>query len=379
MGAQPGGPRARRRCRAPDLRAGGDRHRPRAGEARIKRCIYPVGMRWSTDLAPLVGTDSCRHAHAGFLAHGALHFEFADGCAIDLVAPAAVDVAPGHDAWVIGDEPAVLIEVDFEADTVARLGVAAEHSPLAVAGLAVRQAPRRVRLAGQAEDLLAEDVVLDLVGAAGDRLRRDRDEDLGDTPSSGRRRRRRACPSAPAIERVRRPPPGGRRCSAPSLPSEPSGPGGRPSGAGRLGPLGGPLGGPLQSTSSRRSAGGRAGRRDAAPARRLLDHEVGPAGALRVPGVGLGEVLVGLGRGLVERPGPAAASRRRAAARRRTAARGPAWSAPPRQPVARRADDVVGRDPGVGQEHLVERRRGRSSAAAGGPRRRAGASAARSR
>ena len=100
----------------------------RIGEARIKRCIYPVGMRWSTDLAPLVGTDTCRHAHAGFLAHGALHFEFADGCAIDLVAPAAVDIAPGHDAWVVGDEPAVLIEVDFEADTVARLGVAAEHS-----------------------------------------------------------------------------------------------------------------------------------------------------------------------------------------------------------------------------------------------------------
>ena len=35
---------------------------------------------------------------------------------------------PGHDAWVIGDEPAVLIEVDYEADTIARLGLAAEHT-----------------------------------------------------------------------------------------------------------------------------------------------------------------------------------------------------------------------------------------------------------
>jgi hypothetical protein len=48
-------------------------------------------------------------------------------CTVELTAPAVVDIAPGHDAWVEGDEPAVLIEVDYEADTVARLGVAAEH------------------------------------------------------------------------------------------------------------------------------------------------------------------------------------------------------------------------------------------------------------
>jgi hypothetical protein len=89
--------------------------------------IYPVGVRWSTDLQPLVGTDRCRHAHAGFLAAGALRFEYADGCTVELRAPAVVDIAPGHDAWVEGDQPAVLIEIDYETDTVARLGVAAEH------------------------------------------------------------------------------------------------------------------------------------------------------------------------------------------------------------------------------------------------------------
>ncbi len=98
-----------------------------AGDARIKRAIYPPGMRWSVDLQPLAGTDTCNHAHVGFLAHGALHFEFPDGCVVELQAPAMVDVAPGHDAWVVGDEPAVLIEVDYLADTVARLGVAGEH------------------------------------------------------------------------------------------------------------------------------------------------------------------------------------------------------------------------------------------------------------
>jgi hypothetical protein len=99
----------------------------RVGEARLRRSIYPVGVRWSTDLKPLVGTPACLHAHVGFLAHGSLVFEYTDGCRVEVTAPAVVDVAPGHDAWVVGDERAVLIEVDFQGDTVARLGVAGEH------------------------------------------------------------------------------------------------------------------------------------------------------------------------------------------------------------------------------------------------------------
>jgi hypothetical protein len=99
----------------------------RVGEARIKRSMYPAGLRWSVDLQPLIGTERCGHAHAGFLASGSLTFEYADGCQVAYVAPAVVEVAPGHDAWVPGDEPAVLIEVDFEGDTVGRLGIAGEH------------------------------------------------------------------------------------------------------------------------------------------------------------------------------------------------------------------------------------------------------------
>lgn len=97
------------------------------GDARIKRMVYPPGMRWSVDIKPLVGTEWCEHAHAGFLAEGSLRFEFDDGCSRDFVAPAIVDVPPGHDAVVVGDAHAVLIEVDFEAATVERLGVAERH------------------------------------------------------------------------------------------------------------------------------------------------------------------------------------------------------------------------------------------------------------
>lgn len=97
------------------------------GDARIKRMVYPAGMRWSTDIKPLAGTERCEHAHAGFLTEGALMFEFDDGCTREYVAPAVVCVEPGHDAWVVGDGRAVLIEVDFETTTVPRLGMSALH------------------------------------------------------------------------------------------------------------------------------------------------------------------------------------------------------------------------------------------------------------
>jgi hypothetical protein len=99
----------------------------RIGDARIRRLVYPVGMRWSKDLGPLVGTDRCEHAHAGLLVQGELHVEYDDGCTVELRAPTVVDIAPGHDAWVVGDVPAVLVEVDFERDTIERLGLADRH------------------------------------------------------------------------------------------------------------------------------------------------------------------------------------------------------------------------------------------------------------
>jgi hypothetical protein len=97
------------------------------GDARIRRCTYPPGLRWSTDLKPLLGSDLCEHAHAGFLASGALTYEYPDGCQVVLAAPAVIDVRPGHDAWVVGDEPAVTVEIDFLGDTVSRLGITPSH------------------------------------------------------------------------------------------------------------------------------------------------------------------------------------------------------------------------------------------------------------
>jgi hypothetical protein len=99
----------------------------RAGAARVKRMVYPVGFRWSVDMKPSVGTDLCMHAHVGFLARGEIHVEYADGCVVEHRAPQIVAIEPGHDGWVVGDEPVVLIEFDFEGDTVRRLGMPDTH------------------------------------------------------------------------------------------------------------------------------------------------------------------------------------------------------------------------------------------------------------
>jgi hypothetical protein len=99
----------------------------RAGAARVKRMVYPAGFRWSVDMKQIVGTDLCMHAHVGFLARGEIHIEYADGCVVEHKAPQIVAIEPGHDGWVVGREPVVLIEFDFEQDTVRRLGMPDAH------------------------------------------------------------------------------------------------------------------------------------------------------------------------------------------------------------------------------------------------------------
>lgn len=99
----------------------------RAGEARVKRMVYPPGFRWSVDMKPNVGTALCMHAHVGFLVSGEIHIEYGDGCVVEHKAPQIVAIDPGHDGWVVGKEPVVLIEFDFERDTIRRLGMPDVH------------------------------------------------------------------------------------------------------------------------------------------------------------------------------------------------------------------------------------------------------------
>src|SRR5580765_5839638 len=99
----------------------------RAGGARIKRMIYPAGFHWAKDMKPVTGTDLCMHAHVGFLARGEIHIEYADGCVVEHKAPQVIAIDPGHDGWVVGDGPAVMIEIDFEGETANKLGMPDAH------------------------------------------------------------------------------------------------------------------------------------------------------------------------------------------------------------------------------------------------------------
>lgn len=83
----------------------------RVGQLTIGRGTLEPGWRWSTHLGAHVGTPSCRVHHLQLGIAGRLRVQMDDGETIDILPGDVVDVPPGHDAWVVGDEPAVVIDV----------------------------------------------------------------------------------------------------------------------------------------------------------------------------------------------------------------------------------------------------------------------------
>src|SRR5918996_3335149 len=65
---------------------------------------------WSTHVRPVVGTETCQTRHVGYVLKGRVHVVLDDGTEFDISAGDVVDIRPGHDAWVLGDEPVVTIE-----------------------------------------------------------------------------------------------------------------------------------------------------------------------------------------------------------------------------------------------------------------------------
>ena len=77
----------------------------------LGRAIFEPGWRWSTDVKPFAKTESCQIAHASLILSGRMRVRLDDGTEMDLAAGDAHVVPPGHDAWVVGDEPLVSIDV----------------------------------------------------------------------------------------------------------------------------------------------------------------------------------------------------------------------------------------------------------------------------
>lgn len=70
----------------------------------ISHDIQEPGWRWSVHIKPRVGTEWCQTHHVGVILHGRLHALMADGIEFEMGPMDVIDLPPGHDAWVIGDE-----------------------------------------------------------------------------------------------------------------------------------------------------------------------------------------------------------------------------------------------------------------------------------
>lgn len=79
----------------------------------IGRLTWQPGWRWSVDVKPIAGTQWCQSHHVGYTVSGRLRVQMSDGVELELKPGDIFEIPPGHDAWVLGDEPYVTI--DFEA------------------------------------------------------------------------------------------------------------------------------------------------------------------------------------------------------------------------------------------------------------------------
>jgi class 3 adenylate cyclase len=79
-------------------------------ETTIGRFLLEPGWRWSRDVGPIAGTRSCQIHHLGIVLRGQLHLESDGGEVCEVGSDDVYDFPPGHDAWVIGNEPFEAIE-----------------------------------------------------------------------------------------------------------------------------------------------------------------------------------------------------------------------------------------------------------------------------
>jgi DNA-binding CsgD family transcriptional regulator len=84
------------------------------GDTTVTRDVMAPGWRWSVDMQPVVQTDLCRAFHQICIFSGHLRVRLEDGMELDLHAGDVAAIPPGHDAWVVGDEPCSA--ADFSQD-----------------------------------------------------------------------------------------------------------------------------------------------------------------------------------------------------------------------------------------------------------------------
>ena len=76
----------------------------------VMRGEFEPGWRWSNDLKPIAGTDTCQVAHLGYVVSGRMRVRMDDGTEAEMGPGDAAAIPPGHDAEVVGDETCVFID-----------------------------------------------------------------------------------------------------------------------------------------------------------------------------------------------------------------------------------------------------------------------------
>jgi quercetin dioxygenase-like cupin family protein len=76
----------------------------------VGRATFQPGWRWSEHIKPIAKTDSCQAAHMGYFISGRMKVVMDDGEQIEF-GPGDFSIIPaGHDAWIVGNEPCVVID-----------------------------------------------------------------------------------------------------------------------------------------------------------------------------------------------------------------------------------------------------------------------------
>jgi uncharacterized cupin superfamily protein len=81
------------------------------GDVTFMKATLPPGWQWSKDVKPIAHTDSCQAPHLNYFISGRLHVVMDDGSEEEFGPGDIASIPPGHDAWVVGDEPVVGLDI----------------------------------------------------------------------------------------------------------------------------------------------------------------------------------------------------------------------------------------------------------------------------
>ena len=79
----------------------------RVGDITIGRATYAPGWKWSVHVGSATGSPSCHVDHVGMVVSGRMVVRMDDGQELEMSAGDIFSIGPGHDAWVVGNEPYV--------------------------------------------------------------------------------------------------------------------------------------------------------------------------------------------------------------------------------------------------------------------------------